>query len=97
VVIVDLVDSQLRLIINYHEEEARLIDCCSPLFCVPCVRQVTSKGGGKQILVTRCRRFTKENRKRHKYINTKVGHRERLYGVKIIKILAIENLTLGHL
>ncbi len=32
-----------------------------------------------------------------KYINTKVAHRERLYGVKIIKILAIENLTLGHL
>ncbi len=64
-VIVDLVDSWLRLIINYHEEGARFIDCCSPLFCVPCIRRVTSKGGGKPILATRCRRFTKENWKRH--------------------------------
>ncbi len=65
VVIVDLVDSWLRLIINYQKEEARFIDCCSPLFCVPCVPRVTSKGVGKPILATRCQRFTMENRKRH--------------------------------
>jgi hypothetical protein len=47
VVFVDLVDSRLRLLINHHEEEPRLITCCSALFCGRCVRQVTSKGGGK--------------------------------------------------
>jgi hypothetical protein len=47
VVFVDLVDSRLRLQINHHEEEPRLITCCSALLCGHCVRQVTSKGGGK--------------------------------------------------
>ncbi len=46
-VVVDLVDSGLQLIINHHEEEARLIDCCSALYCDLCVGRVTSKGGGK--------------------------------------------------
>ncbi len=64
-VIVDLWILDLRLIINHHEEEAQLSYCCSSLFRVPCVRQVTSKGGGKPIIATRCRRFAKENRKRH--------------------------------
>jgi hypothetical protein len=44
---VDLVDSRLRLPINHHEEEARFITRCSALYCGGCVRQVTSKGGGK--------------------------------------------------
>ncbi len=47
VVFVDLVDSRLRLLINHHEEASRLIARCSALFCGRCVRQVTSKGGGK--------------------------------------------------
>ncbi len=47
VVFVDLVDSRLRLPINLHEEEVRFIARCSALFCGCCVRQVTSKGGGK--------------------------------------------------
>jgi hypothetical protein len=46
VVFVDLVDSRLRLLINHHEEEPRLITCCSVLFC-GLAYQVTSKGGGK--------------------------------------------------
>ena len=47
VVFVDLVDSRLRLPINHHEDEPRLIACCSALLCNRCVRQVMSKGGGK--------------------------------------------------
>ncbi len=31
------------------------------------------------------------------YLSLKVANPERLYGVKIMKIRAIENLTLGHL
>ncbi len=45
----DLVDSRLRLIINHHEEEARLIDRCSALYRDRCVRRVTSKGAGSEL------------------------------------------------
>ncbi len=45
---------------KHHEEEARPSFCCSLLFRVPCVRQVTFKGGGEPTIATRCWWFAKE-------------------------------------
>ena len=56
----------------------------------------------KNILSIRVRNFAAPNeplniKKIKKYFNSKIAQPYRLYGVKIMKIRAIEILTLGHL
>ncbi len=89
-------DSWLWLIINHHEEEAWLSCCCSLLFCVPCVRQVTSKGGGEPIIANRCWRFAKENRTRHRQVISISLSQSNIYGQFPIVFLH-RHVTITHL